>query len=161
MLIARLVIDQVNQMPERNRNVMALVAWLGYRQTRVEYDQEERAARGVPLDARQDDPAGGRLDAAVLLDAAARRACTPASRSPCSRMIYAAVLVGRTLAGVDTPSGWPTLLVVVVLLGGVQLVMIGIVGEYLWRAVDEVRQRPLYVVRDVLRVPHSVEKELS
>ena len=39
--------------------------------------------------------------------------------------------------------------------------MIGIVGEYLWRAVDEVRRRPLYVVRDVLRVPHSVEKELS
>ena len=160
MLISRLVIDQVNQMPERNRNVMALVAWLGYRQTRVEYDQEERQhgesrwtrAKMIQL----------AVDSMLQFSSMPLRACVYAGLAfAVLAVIYAAVLVGRTLAGVDTPSGWPTLLVVVVLLGGVQLVMIGIVGEYLWRAVDEVRRRPLYVVRDVLRVPHSVEKELS
>jgi dolichol-phosphate mannosyltransferase len=62
-------------------------------------------------------------------------------------VLYAAVLIGRGIAGVSTPSGWPTLLVVVLVLGGTQLIVVGIVGEYLWRAVEQVRGRPLFVVR--------------
>jgi dolichol-phosphate mannosyltransferase len=61
------------------------------------------------------------------------------------------VLVVRALAGLATPSGWPTVMVVVLVLGGVQLVVAGVMGEYLWRAVEETRGRPLYVVRSVHR----------
>jgi dolichol-phosphate mannosyltransferase len=64
-------------------------------------------------------------------------------------LAYAVVLVIRALLGVATPSGWPTVLVIVLVLGGAQLAVIGVIGEYLWRAVEEARARPLYVVRDV------------
>jgi len=63
-------------------------------------------------------------------------------------MLYAVVLLVRAFAVVNTPSGWPTLLVVTLVLGGIQLTVIGIMGEYLWRAVEEARRRPLYVVRE-------------
>jgi polyisoprenyl-phosphate glycosyltransferase len=62
------------------------------------------------------------------------------------------VLIVRGLAGLGTPSGWSTVLVVVLVLGGVQLIVAGLLGEYLWRAVEETRGRPLYVVRSVERI---------
>ena len=64
-------------------------------------------------------------------------------------LVYALVLVARSLAGVATPAGWPTVIVIVLILGGLQLTVIGIMGEYLWRGVEETRGRPLYVVRDI------------
>jgi dolichol-phosphate mannosyltransferase len=64
-------------------------------------------------------------------------------------IVYAIVLVIRSLAGVSTPAGWPTVVVIVLVLGGTQLTMVGVMGEYLWRSVEESRGRPLYVVRDV------------
>ena len=71
VLIDRCVIDELAQLPERNRNVMALIAWLGFTQTRVDYDQVAAQARQVPVDPAQDDQAGRRLADPVLLDAAA------------------------------------------------------------------------------------------
>jgi hypothetical protein len=59
------------------------------------------------------------------------------------------VLVIRSLLGVSTPAGWATVIVLVLVLGGTQLTMVGVMGEYLWRSVEESRGRPLYVVRDV------------
>ena len=52
------------------------------------------------------------------------------------------------LTGTVTATGFPTLLAVVLLLGGVQLLFLGILGEYLWRALDESRRRPTYLIRD-------------
>jgi glycosyltransferase involved in cell wall biosynthesis len=158
MLVARPVIDEVNKLDERNRNVMALIAWLGFRQTSLEYDQvprlhgETRWTRAKMIKLA--------VDSMLQFSSMPLRACVYAGLVfAVLGLLYAAVLVGRALFGVDTPSGWPTLLVVVVLLGGVQLTVIGIVGEYLWRAVEEVRRRPLFVIRDVRRVPGSREKE--
>ena len=63
-------------------------------------------------------------------------------------LVYALVLIVRSLLGVDTPSGWPTVLVVLLVLGGLQLSVVGVIGEYLWRAVEESRQRPLFVLAE-------------
>src|SRR3546814_10090049 len=64
---------------------------------------------------------------------------------------YAAVIVGRTLLfGVDVP-GYASLMTLILLLGALNLISIGILGEYIGRIAIEVRQRPLYVVRDTLR----------
>jgi len=140
VLLDRAVIDEVRRLPEHNRNVLALIAWLGFTQTRVEYDQVDRAhgtsrwtRRSIlklAVDSMLQCTFGGLVVAALGL-------------------FYALVLVVRSVAGVGTPSGWPTVIVVVLLLGGTQLTVIGVMGEYLWRAVEESRGRPLYVVRDV------------
>lgn len=148
VLLDRGVIDEVVQLPERNRNVLALIAWLGFTQTRVEYDQEPRRhgqsrwtrSKMIKL----------AVDSLLQFSSMPLRTCVYSGLTVAAAgIVYALVLVVRALIGVSTPSGWPTVLVVLLLLGGMQLILIGVMGEYLWRAVEEVRSRPLYVVRDV------------
>ena len=133
MLVDRAVLDELNRLEESNRNVMALVAWLGFHQTRVLYDQLPRQHGESRWTRAQDGQAGRRLARAVLVDAAARVHLHRRSACAALGMVYATVLVVRSLLGVDTPSGWPTILVVVLVLGGIQLMVIGVMGEYLWR----------------------------
>jgi glycosyltransferase involved in cell wall biosynthesis len=145
-LVSRQVIDELNGLDEVNRNVLALVAWLGYDQVVCYYDQLPRAhgesrwttTKMVKL----------AVDSLIQFSSMPLRACTFGGIAVAFLgVLYAGVLVGRALLGVSTPSGWPTLLVVVLILGGTQLIVVGIVGEYLWRAVEQVRGRPLFVVR--------------
>ena len=150
MLVDRRVIDDVNALGEHNRNIMALVAWLGYQQTRVAYDQSPRAygrsSWTVPKMVKL------AADSLLAFSATPLRAASLAGIvSAFVGVLYAIVLVVRALMGVSTPSGWPTILIVVLFLGGAQLTVIGIMGEYVWRIADEVRGRPLFVVRQVQR----------
>lgn len=148
MLIDRAVIDELNKLEESNRNVLALVAWLGYRQTRVSYDQLPREHGSSRWTRRRMIKLA--VDSLIQFSSMPLRLCTFTGLGVAFvGLLYAAALLVRGFFGVDTPSGWPTLLVVVLLLGGIQLTVIGIMGEYLWRAVEEVRRRPLYVVREV------------
>jgi polyisoprenyl-phosphate glycosyltransferase len=158
ILLDRQVIDQLNLLGEHNRNVLALVAWLGYHQTRRPYDQLPREHGESSWTVRK----MVKLAADSLLAFSSmplRTASYAGILSALAGLAYAAFLMVRAAFGVQTPSGWPTLLVVVLLVGGLQLTMIGIIGEYVWRVADEVRQRPLYVVRKVSRVtPATAEK---
>jgi dolichol-phosphate mannosyltransferase len=150
VLVDRAVIDELNKLEESNRNVLALVAWLGYRQTRVEYDQLPRVHGTSNWTRRKMVKLA--TDSLIQFSHMPLRACTFTGLGVAVLGgLYALFLVARAFAGVDTPTGWPTLLVVVLVLGGIQLTVIGIMGEYLWRAVEEVRRRPLYVVREITR----------
>lgn len=150
MLVDRAVLDELNRLEESNRNVMALVAWLGFQQTRVLYEQLPRQHGESHWTRRKMVKLA--VDSLVQFSSMPLRACTFTGLGVAAGgMIYAIVLVIRSLLGVATPSGWPTILVVVLVLGGIQLTVIGVMGEYLWRAVEETRRRPLYVVRGVTR----------
>lgn len=148
VLIDRCVIDEVGRLPERNRNVLALVSWLGFKQTRVNYDQlERRNGRTGWTRAKMVKLA---VDSFIQFSSMPLRLCSFSGLLVAALgMIYAAVLVIRSIVGVPTPSGWPTVIVLVLFLGGMQLIVIGIMGEYLWRAVEESRGRPLYVIKAV------------
>ncbi|WP_460964207.1 glycosyltransferase family 2 protein [Pedococcus soli] len=157
MLLDRSVIDELNLLGEHNRNIMALVAWLGYTQTRVAYDQLPRTQGRSSWTVRKMVKLAA--DSLLAFSSMPLRAASYAGVvSALVGLAYAAVLVVRSLLGVSTPSGWPTILVVVLLLGGLQLVVIGVMGEYVWRVADEVRRRPLYVVKQVER-SHETAKE--
>ncbi|WP_167736112.1 glycosyltransferase family 2 protein [Nocardioides sp. 503] len=152
VLVDRCVIDEVAKMPEHNRNVLALIAWLGFTQTRVDYDQvarthgESRWTRRRMLQLA--------VDSLIQFSSMPLRLCTFAGLGVALLgVLYAIFLVVRVLVGVETPPGWSTVLVAVLLLGGMQLTVVGVIGEYLWRAVEETRARPLFVVRDVRTVP--------
>ncbi|GAA1561618.1 glycosyltransferase family 2 protein [Actinomadura kijaniata] len=148
VLVDRCVIDELARLPERNRNVLALIAWLGFTQTRVEYDQQARRHGESRWTRRKMIKLA--VDSLIQFSSAPLRLCSFTGVGVAAAgLVYAAVLVIRELLGADTPSGWPTVLVVLLVLGGTQLIVIGIMGEYLWRAVEETRSRPLYVVRDV------------
>jgi dolichol-phosphate mannosyltransferase len=148
VLLDRIVIDEVVRLPERNRNTLALIAWLGFDQTQVYYDQQERVHGASRWTKRKMIKLA--LDSLIQFSSTPLRVCSAAGLTLAGLgALYAVILVVRSLAGVSTPAGWPTVLVVVLIVGGTQLAMIGIMGEYLWRGVEESRGRPLFVVRDI------------
>jgi dolichol-phosphate mannosyltransferase len=148
VLLDRLVIDEVGRLPEHNRNVLALIAWLGFTQTRVAYDQVARKHGTSRWTRRKMIKLA--IDSWIQFTSLPLRVSSFVGVSVAVLgLLYAIALIIRAFLGVSTPAGWATVIVIVLVLGGVQLTMIGVMGEYLWRTVEEGRGRPLYVVRDV------------
>lgn len=129
---------------EANVSILALITWMGFRQESIVYDKEAR------LHGRSGWSVGKKLK--LVVDSV-----TSFSYLPIRFMsylgflvavmgfIYAGVVILNALAG-NPVQGWSSLIVVVLLIGGVQMVMMGVLGEYLWRALDEARRRPRYIV---------------
>jgi len=145
-LMARPVVDALRRMPERIRYMKGMYAWVGFRTTTVEYDVEARASGrsrfGYVRLARL------ALDGVVSFSALPLRASSVlGALFALLAIAYGGWLVVRTiLHGVDVP-GYASLMVIVLFLGGVQLLSLGVIGEYLGRMYDEVKGRPLYLVR--------------
>jgi dolichol-phosphate mannosyltransferase len=169
VLLDRSVIDEVVRLTERNRNVLALIAWVGFTQTRVDYDQLARRHGTSRWTTRKMIKLAA--DSLIQFSSMPLRAASfTGGAVALAGILYALFLVIREIMGVNTPSGWPTVLVVLLILGGTQLAVIGVMGEYLWRGVEETRARPLFVVRDVQtpgaraatrRVPRATEESRS
>jgi dolichol-phosphate mannosyltransferase len=147
-LLDRRVVDTLVTMREHHRFMRGLSVWVGFRQEAVLYDRQERFA-GVtkyPL-ARM---------VRFALDAITGFSYVPLQLASTLGFLLAGLsLLGILLAAVlrlagVAIQGQATTLVVVLLLGGIQLIFLGIIGEYLGRIYDEVRARPLYIVREVL-----------
>ncbi|MCP3958323.1 MAG: glycosyltransferase family 2 protein [bacterium] len=143
----RKVLNVLDRFPEVNRSLHMLVVWSGFRQTRVPYHRHARHS-GVSK-----WPIRRRLNQAIDVFVAF-------SNTPIRMISYLGItisllsflyatflLAARLLRGVGE-SGWPSLMVAILFLGGVQLVMLGILGEYLWRTSDQVRGRPLFIVME-------------
>jgi dolichol-phosphate mannosyltransferase len=146
-LLDREAVAQLNQLPERNRFIPGLRAWIGFEQRELYYERHERAA-GKPRQTL------GRLFRYAF------DAIFSFSYKPLRMLMALGVLITtigaamttfywtRRLLGIETaPTGFTTLVTLVLFLGGVQLVAIGVLGEYLARIYDEVKQRPLYIVK--------------
>ena len=149
-LIDRRVADQLRNLTEHNRFLPGLRAWVGFSQAVVPYDRDERAA-GRPKQSliRLTKYA---LDAVFSFSYKPLRlslAVGLAISIPC--LVYATILVVKRMLGVDVVKGFTTPTVAILFLGGVQLISIGILGEYIGRVYDEVKARPLYIISEVFR----------
>lgn len=146
-LLARPALEAFNQMPERHRFFPGLRAWVGFTQREVLYDRQERAA-GEPVQSFR------RL-MRYALDGVFSFSHLPLRLLTYAGMAIAGIgfaiglfFVLRRLLGQEIAfTGFTTLVTLVLFLGGVQLVGIGVLGEYLGRIYDEVKRRPLYVVK--------------
>lgn len=153
-LMDRRVVEVLKRMPERNRFVRGLRAWAGFRQTGVEYERSVRAAGEVKYTFRK--------LLRLALDGIFSFSTVPLTLvSQAGLWISALALVGIlwTLAtklfsgffaelGFPPVQGFTTIVISVLFLGGIQLLSIGIMGEYLGRIYDEVKRRPPWVVSD-------------
>ncbi len=146
-IMDRCVVDLLNEMPERNRFVRGIRAWVGFRQTGLEYDRDPRFAgeSKYPL---------GKLmrlayDGVISYSFVPLRMVTQLgfviSVVAFVLMIY---FLGLRIFSGRLMVGWTSTIVIILFLGGVQLVSLGILGEYVGRIFDEVKRRPLYVVRE-------------
>jgi glycosyltransferase involved in cell wall biosynthesis len=154
-LMDRKVVDVINRMPERSRFMKGIFAWVGFRQTGITYVQGERAAGVTKFNF-------------LRLLRFAFDGLTSFSNFPLRiwgvigaaisglAFVYIVVRIIRTLIwGIDVP-GYESILVSVLFLGGMQLLTLGILGDYLGRVFDEVKGRPLYIVRQVYSWPEAV-----
>ena len=145
-LLDRKVVDVIRALPERNRFMKGLFAWSGFRQAAVEYD---RAPRTV----------GTTKFRYWKLWTLAVDGITSASTMPLRiwsyigvviallSLVYALfVIVRTTLFGIDV-AGYPSMMVAILFFGGLQLISLGVLGEYVGRILVETKQRPIYVVR--------------
>lgn len=145
-LLDRKVINVLNSMPERNRYVRGLRAWVGFRQTAVEFDRAERFAGETKYPFRR--MIGLAFDGVFSLSKAPLRLSIYFGflSSGLSFLLGLIFLIEKLTGTFNTVRGWASTIVVVLFLGGIQLICIGAIGEFIGRTYDEVKQRPLYII---------------
>ncbi len=150
-LLGREALETFNALPERHRFFPGLRTWIGFATADVPYDRQERAAGQPQQTFRR--LVRYALDGLFSFSHLPLRALTYAGICIALVGFAAAVFYAvRRIIGVEhAPTGYTTLVTVVLFLGGVQLIGIGVLGEYLGRVYDEVKQRPNYVVKSKSR----------
>lgn len=148
-LMDRRALDALLALPEKEKFLRGLASWIGFRQTSIRFDQHERAAGRSKFNLAH--LATFTLNGISAFSILPLRLFTVTGLAiATAAVLYSVYLVLSVLLfNVDNaPEGWATLAVGVSFLGGVQLMGIGILGEYLGRTLGEVRARPAYVVRE-------------
>ena len=159
-LFDRKVVAALNRMPERNRFMKGLYAWIGFRQASVPFDVEPRG--------------GGKSKWGFLrLIRLGLAGLTSFSNFPLHiwgaigaiisgfAILYIVFRIIRSMVfGIDVP-GYESTLISILFLGGLQLLTLGIIGDYVGRVFNEVKRRPLYIVRETHGVPLDVEPTIE
>jgi polyisoprenyl-phosphate glycosyltransferase len=154
-LLDRKVVDVIKAMPERNRFMKGLFAWSGFKQTAVEYDRVERSV-------------GTTKFRYWKLWTLALDGITSASTAPLRIWSYIGVVVAllsflyalyiiiiTIITGVDAP-GYASLMTAVLFFGGLQLISLGVLGEYVGRILVETKQRPIYIIRQKIGLEEMI-----
>jgi polyisoprenyl-phosphate glycosyltransferase len=150
-LMDRCVVDEFNKLPERNRFIPGLRIWLGFNQASVQYDRQDRA-RGKPKQTLR-RLIRYAMDGLLSFSTKPLRVATYLGFLVSIAAFVMAMFYIITFFALRKPvTGFTTTIVSVLFLGGVQLISIGILGEYIGRIYEELKQRPLYVVQEKLGV---------
>jgi glycosyltransferase involved in cell wall biosynthesis len=156
-LIDRQALDALLTMRERNRFLRGMTVWVGFTQTAVPYQRDARAAGETKFTLRS--------MLRFSLDAISSFSHVPLQLATLLGFVVSTVafialplVIAARISGVYVP-GVSTILFAVLILGGIQLITLGIVGEYIGRIYDEVKRRPLYVIRGSTDAPGTAEVE--
>lgn len=145
-VITRRVVEVLKQMPEREKFLRGQIAWIGFSQTFVEYDRDQRNAGDSGY--TWSKMIGFALDGITSFSNFPLKVATISGfvMSFISFLLMLYALYSRFVLKVYEP-GWTSLMLSVLFIGGIQLVAIGIMGEYIGRIGNNVKQRPLYIVK--------------
>jgi glycosyltransferase involved in cell wall biosynthesis len=151
-LLDRKVVEVIRALPERNRFMKGLFAWAGFKQASVEYDRAEREAGSTKFNYWK-------------LWTLALDGITSSSTVPLRiwsyvgafvalfAMAFAGFIALDTMLFGNSVPGYASLIVSILFLGGIQLISLGVLGEYVGRILTETKQRPLYVIRETIGLP--------
>ena len=148
-LMDRRVVDALNAMPERNRYIRGLRSWLGFRQIAIPFERDSRFAGEVKYTFRKSLALA--IDGLVSFSKVPLRISTYVGLFAAVIAIVMAILVlyWRFFSPISPLTGYATIAVAIFFLGAVQLFSIGILGEYIGRIYEEVKNRPAYVLGEV------------
>ena len=148
-LISRRVVDALLAMPERHRFMKGLFAWVGFPTLAVDYNRQPRFAGRSKWNYRK--LVGLSIEGITSFTIAPLRLVTLVGFAVAlGSFLYGGYIFVRTLLYGDSVAGFPTLFLTILILGGIQLIALGVIGEYLGRIFNEVKRRPLYLVENVL-----------
>lgn len=147
-LLDRRVIDALHHFQETNVNLVTLITWMGFRQTSIIYEKQ----------ARLHGTSGWTLAKKIKLLVDSITAFTYTPLRLMSYLGFTVAVLGAAYAGhviynsmAGQPvQGWSSLMVTVLVLGGGQMLMLGVLGEYLWRTLEESRRRPLFLIEETV-----------
>ena len=144
LLMDRLVVDNFNAFQEQDVSILALISWMGFRQGFIEYHKQAR------LHGRSNWTLKKKLKLAV--DSVAGFSYLPVRLMSYAGVVlallgflYLGVVIWNRVVGTPAP-GWTETTSLILLLGGMQMLMLGILGEYTWRALSAARRRPVYLI---------------
>ncbi len=153
-LLDRKVARQVAEMPEKHSYLFGQVYWLGFRRELIHYDRERR----------RQGTSGWTFWSKVkyFIDAFTAFSYVPVRAASLLGIclaalgaVYACVVIWKRLAGAIPERGFSALMVVLLVVSGAQLLMMGVMGEYLWRVLEEVRPRPPFVVAELVEAAQT------
>jgi dolichol-phosphate mannosyltransferase len=154
-LMSRRAVDQLKQLKEKDRFVRGLVSWIGFNQTGVSYHRDKRYAGETKYPYRKMIKFA--LDGITSFSTVPLKLATWLGYgASILAFLYGVSVFIQKLAGITVP-GFATIMVAMMFLGGVQLICLGILGEYLGRVFNEVKPRPMYIIEEIRgsRVPVS------
>ncbi|HUH81554.1 MAG TPA: glycosyltransferase family 2 protein [Solirubrobacteraceae bacterium] len=155
-LLDRLALDALLTMTERSRFLRGMTVWVGFNQTAVSYERDARAAGETKYTVRR--MLRFSLDAITSFSHLPLQLATYAGMlSAGVAFIAIPVVVLLRLLGSYLP-GFGSITIAILLLGGIQLIALGLIGEYVGRIYDEVKHRPLYIVREELNRPSGASR---
>lgn len=148
-LLDRKVVEVLNSMPEHTRFMKGLYAWVGFKQISIPYDVAPRAVGETKFNAFRLWRLA--IDGITSFTSVPLKVWTFMGMLVAAfALLYGLLFIVKTLIlGIDVP-GYPSLIVAIMFFSGVQLISLGVIGEYLGRVFSEVKQRPLYVVRSAV-----------
>jgi polyisoprenyl-phosphate glycosyltransferase len=146
-LLSPRAVNALRQLPERNRFFKGLSSWIGFRQIRIDYEPEARAEGRSTWNLRR--LIGLSIDGVTGFSVAPLRLATVIGTVlALVAFFYGLQIVYETLVYGTAVPGYPSLFVGVMVLGGVQLIMIGVVGEYIGKILEEIKGRPVYFIAE-------------
>jgi len=144
-LLSRRAVEALRQVREQHRFMKGLFGWIGFRQVGVEYDRAPRAAGETKWNYWR--LWNFALEGITSFTSAPLRVATYIGlASAALAFVYAIAVIVKTLLYGDPVAGYPSLMVVILFIGGIQLMALGLIGEYLGRLYFEAKRRPLYLV---------------
>ncbi|HDR7913216.1 TPA: glycosyltransferase family 2 protein [Bacillus wiedmannii] len=150
-IIDRKVADVFNQMTERNRFIRGMMSWVGFRQTYVEYERDERFAGETkyPLKKMIKFASDGII---AFSTKPLRIVMTLGLLSVLISIIVLLYTITVKIIGTSTQTGWASIMVAITFFSGIQLLGLGIVGQYIARIYDESKNRPIYIVKETINI---------
>jgi len=146
-LMSRRAVDKFNTLRERDRFIRGLVSWLGFNQTGVLYARDKRYAGETKFPYRK--MLKFAFDGITSFSNVPLKLATWLGYlTSCLAFLYGVSVLIQKLAGI-TVQGWATIMFGMLFLGGVQLISLGIIGEYIARIFNEIKHRPLYILEEV------------
>ena len=147
LLVDRRVVEVLRASPEKHTSLLSLIQWMGFNQDSISYVKQERHSGSSKWTLRKKLKLA--VDSFVSFSYFPIRVMsTVGFLFAFTGFLYAVFVAVRAIFYGSPVQGWPALMCVVLIVGGVQLVMLGVLGEYLWRAFDETRGRPRYIVEE-------------